>query len=319
MCPILMATGLDDIASIRRAYEAGATDFIAKPINWVILSHRIRYMLRASRGFEDLRQSERRLLAAKEAAEAADRAKTEFLANMSHELRTPLNAIIGFSSILSDCTFGPLSVRYVEYAKLICQSGGHLLSIINDILEIAKAEANRLTLAEDEVNIPDVVALSTRIIEEMARKAQVEFSTAIADGLPTLYADTGKLRQILINLMSNAVKFTPSGGAVTLRVVRDPDGVVFHIEDTGIGIAPDKIPIALAPFGQVDSGLARKYDGIGLGLPLTKRLIELHCGTMEIASEPGTGTVVSARFPASRIFRDPLVPSVKRSGDEWTR
>jgi signal transduction histidine kinase len=314
--PILMATGLDDVASIRRAYEAGATDFIAKPINWVILSHRIRYMLRASRAFAELRLNQQHLLAAKEAAEVADRAKTEFLANMSHELRTPLNAIIGFSSILSDCTFGPLSVRYVEYAKLICDSGGHLLSIINDILEIAKAEASHLTLAEEEVDIAAIAALGSRMIEEMARKAEIDFHLAIADGLPTLYADPDKLRRILSNLLSNAVKFTPSGGAVTLWATCDAEGLVFRIEDTGIGIPPDKIAIALAPFGQVDGGLARKYDGVGLGLPLTKRLVELHGGTLEIASAPGQGTVVSARFPPSRICRGAVAPSARRLADE---
>jgi response regulator RpfG family c-di-GMP phosphodiesterase len=132
--PILMATGLDDVPSITKAYEAGATDFISKPINWVVLGHRVRYMLRASHAFDELRQNRDRLITAKDEAEAASRAKTEFLANMGHELRTPLNAIIGFATILRDGTFGPLSAKYVEYATAIADSGGHLLAVINEII-----------------------------------------------------------------------------------------------------------------------------------------------------------------------------------------
>ena len=179
---------------------------------------------------------------------------------------------------------------------MICQSGAHLLQIINDILEIAKGRGNRLTLAEDEVNIPDVVALSTRIIEEMARKAQVEFSTAIADGLADALC---RYRQAAPDPDQSHVErgqVHAVGRRVTLRVVRDPDGVVFHIEDTGIGIAPDKIPIALAPFGQVDSGLAREIDASGWASAdqASHRAAWRHDGDRE---RPGKGTVVSARFP----------------------
>src|SRR5437016_12042583 len=147
--PIVVATSLDDVPSIAQAYDAGATDFIPKPINWLVLNHRVRYILRASRAFEDLRRNQERLIAAKEAAEAANRAKSEFLANMSHELRTPLNAIIGFSGMMSDRMFGPLSERYLEYADIIGASGRHLLAIITDILDLAKAEADRLLLSEE--------------------------------------------------------------------------------------------------------------------------------------------------------------------------
>ena len=308
--PILMATGLDDLPSITKAYEVGATDFISKPINWPILSHRVRYMLRASRAFEELRQSQERLLAAKEGAEAANRAKSEFLANMSHELRTPLNAIIGFATIMRDGMFGSLSAKYVEYATAIADAGTHLVAIISDILDIARAESNRLVLVEEQVEIARAVAFSIGTIEEMARNANVDYSADLPADLPKFFGDAAKLRQILINLLSNAVKFTPAGGDVRLRVAREAkDGLAFSVIDSGIGIAADQIPVALAPFGQVDNGLARKYQGVGLGLPLAKRLVELHGGSLEIASQPGKGTAVTARFPGRAISDPAGVPS----------
>jgi signal transduction histidine kinase len=299
--PILIATGLDDSPSIAKAYDAGATDFISKPLNWLILNHRIRYMLRAARAFNELRQNQERLLTAKEEAEAANRAKSEFLTNMSHELRTPLNAIIGFSSMMRDGMAGPLGGQYLEYAKIIVDSGSHLLAVINDILDIARAEAGRLNLSEEEVDIAGVVALSASMIRSLAEKAEVECSFDVADDLPLFWGDPTKLRQILINLLSNAIKFTPAGGKVRLTAKQEPEGgVSFCIEDTGIGIPADKMAVALAPFGQVESSLARQYDGVGLGLPLTKRLLELHDGTLEIVSEPGKGTGVTAHLPPRR-------------------
>jgi signal transduction histidine kinase len=237
--PILIATGLDDLPSIAKAYDAGATDFISKPLNWLILNHRIRYMLRAARAFNELRQNQQRLLTAKEEAEAANRAKSEFLTNMNHELRTPLNAIIGFSSMMRDGMAGPLGGQYLEYTKIIADSGSHLLAIINDILDIARAEAGRLTLSEEEVDI--AVALSASMIHGLAEKAEVECSFDVADDLPLFWGDPTKLRQILINLLSNAIKFTPAGGKVRLTAKQEPEGgVSFCIEDTGIGIAADR-------------------------------------------------------------------------------
>ena len=300
--PIVVATGLDDLPSIARAYDAGATDFIPKPVNWLVLNHRVRYILRASRAFQELHRNQAGLIAAKEAAEAASRSKSEFLANMSHELRTPLNAIIGFSGMMSDRMFGPLNERYVEYAGLIGDSGRHLLAIINDVLDLARADANRLVLAEEEVEIGEIVSLSSRIVQELAAKAAVDFVTEIEDFLPKVRGDTAKLTQILVNLLSNAIKFTPAGGRVSLKIARNPrDGLTFRVADTGIGMSADQIPVALSPFGQVVSGLSRKHEGVGLGLPLTKRLIELHEGTIEITSEPGKGTVVDFHLPKERV------------------
>jgi signal transduction histidine kinase len=305
--PILMATGLDDHRSIAIAYEAGATDFISKPLNWLILNHRIRYMLRAAAAFADLRQNQSRLIAAKEAAEAADKAKSDFLANMSHELRTPLNAIIGFSGIMRDALLGPIDPQYADYARIIGDSGSHLLAIINDILDLAKSEAQGLELAESQVDIAAVAGFSLDMVADMAEKQQVACSSALASDLPAFWGDGKKLRQILINLLSNAIKFTPAGGSVRLFAGREGEsGLVLSVADSGIGIPAGKIAVALAPFGQVDASLARKYEGVGLGLPLTKRLVELHGGTLEIASVPGVGTTVTARFPRERFpFEQP--------------
>ena len=303
--PIVVATSLDDLPSIARAYDAGATDFVPKPINWLVLNHRIRYILRASRAFEDLRRNQERLIAAKEAAEAANRAKSEFLANMSHELRTPLNAIIGFSGMMSDRMFGPLNARYLDYANIIGSSGKHLLAIITDILDLAQADADKLMLAEERVNLSEVVELGSSIVQDMARRAQIDFRNEIEGPLPTVLGDPAKLTQILVNLLSNAIKFTEPGGKVRLKVVRPAQrGITFRVEDTGVGMSAEQIPIALTPFGQIESNLTRKHDGVGLGLPLTKRLIELHGGTIEIRSEPGTGTVVSAHLPEERLCQE---------------
>ena len=300
--PILMATGLDDSGSIARAFEVGATDFIAKPLNWLMLSQRIRYMLRAAHAFYELRQNEMRLVTAKNAAEAASRAKSEFLANMSHELRTPLNAIIGFASIIQQGIRGPLDQRYVEDATIIANSGTHLLAIINDILDIAKAEAQSLELSEDLVDVAETVRFSTDMVAEMARSGAVTCGYEVEPDLPAFWGDGKKLRQVLINLLSNAIKFTPPDGQVMLHASREADGgAAIRIADTGIGIAPEQMSVALAPFGQVDASLARKYEGVGLGLPLSKRLVEMHGGTLDIESELGKGTTVVVRFPASRF------------------
>jgi signal transduction histidine kinase len=298
--PIVMATSRDDVASIARAYDAGATDFIPKPINWLVLNHRIRYILRASRAFEELRRNQDRLIAAKEAAEEASRSKSAFLANMSHELRTPLNAIIGFSGMMSDRLFGPLSDKYAEYASIIGDSGKHLLAIINDILDLAKADADRLVVDQEPIDIARVAVLSSRLVEGMAQKAGIEFASNIEAGLPVILGDTAKLTQVLVNLLSNAIKFTPEGGFVRLTISRGVNGgVLFQVRDTGIGMSAEQLPIAFSPFGQVENGLNRKYDGVGLGLPLTRRLVELHGGTIDIASELGHGTVVSVYLPPS--------------------
>lgn len=245
------------------------------------------------------------LEAAKQRAEAANEAKSRFLGTMSHELRTPLNAIIGFSEMIKEESLGPIgSARYLEYAGDINQSGQHLLDLINDILDLSKVEAGMDELREDEVSVPDINRSVLKLVAQRAEKGGVTLDWAFPDDLPALYADERKLKQILINLMTNAIKFTEPGGTVTLKTWCHMDtGVVFQIIDTGIGIAPEDIPMALSRFGQVDGDLNRKFEGTGLGLPLTKALVEMHGGSLDLQSEIGVGTTVTVRLPAARIVR----------------
>jgi signal transduction histidine kinase len=246
------------------------------------------------------------LYAAKVRAEDASRAKSEFLANVSHELRTPLNAIIGFSSIIMNQLFGAIgSDKYREYAQDINDSGVHLLDIINDILDLSKAEAGKLTLSFEEVNVARAIRKCITLISERANEHQIRITTEIPETLPPLYADNVRFIQIILNVLSNAVKFTNPGGKVHIavklhRTEASVMGCTISIEDTGIGMSADEIEVAFQSFGQIDSGLNRKYEGTGLGLPLTKKLIELHHGEIEVQSERGKGTKVSLYFPAEQ-------------------
>jgi len=243
---------------------------------------------------------------AKESAEVASRTKSEFLANISHELRTPLNAIIGFSEMIRNEVFGPTGdKRYKEYAADIHASGSHLLELINDILDLSKIEAGKLELHDDEVDVAQLIEDCARLIRGRAVDRTLAIETDVPPHLPSVWGDQRKLKQILINLMSNAVKFTQDGGSVVVSA-RAAEGRPFEIvvSDTGIGIAPEDLATALAPFGQVDSALNRKYQGTGLGLPLTKSLVELHGGRLELESAVGVGTNVTIRLSASRIIEN---------------
>ena len=247
------------------------------------------------------------MLAAMKEVEIANRTKSEFLANMSHELRTPLNAIIGFSEIIKDETFGPVgSTKYRDYADDINESGQHLLALINDILDLSKVESGADELDEENIDIPEIANAIMKLVMGLARTGNVELELDVSDDIPLLHADERKVKQILLNLLSNAIKFTPGGGKVTLNIwSRAESGYVFQVLDTGVGIAFEDIPKALAPFQQIDSGLNRRHKGTGLGLPLTKSLIELHGGYLDLQSEVGVGTTVTVRFPAERVVPSP--------------
>ncbi len=251
------------------------------------------------------------MLKALEAASTSNQAKSQFLATMSHELRTPLNAIIGFSEILATEFFGPLgNPRYKDYAKDVKDSGLHLLSLINDILDFSKVDAGHLQLDNENVALDQVIEESLRMIRQQASHQEINLKTDIADHLPLVICDHRRIRQVLLNLLSNATKFTPAGGLVTVSARFDGERVSLRVADTGIGIADKDIPLAMERFGQIDSSLNRKYEGTGLGLPLSKRLVELHEGTLTLESELGVGTTVTVTFPANRTVPQQMIEAV---------
>lgn len=244
------------------------------------------------------------------AAESASRAKSQFLANVSHELRTPLNAIIGFSAMLSNEQFGPLgNPKYVEYASDIQDSGKHLLDVINDILDLTKAEAGKLSVSFASLNLAKIIEKALRIVAGHAYERKVDIYTDIPEKMPKIIADPVRLVQILLNLLSNAIKFSHEGGKITVRARAESarQGVHYFtitIEDQGIGMSEADIRKAFSTFNQADAGLNRKYEGAGLGLPLTKRLVDLHHGKIKIESQHGEGTIVTVRLTSDPSLLD---------------
>ncbi|TWA79177.1 PAS domain S-box-containing protein [Azospirillum brasilense] len=252
------------------------------------------------------KRSESDLIAAKEAAESADRAKSTFLQVMSHELRTPLNAVIGFAQVIEMRLLGAAEVdRYIDYAGSIRQSGEHLLAIIDDILDITTIEAGGLRLNETPVEPSALVGEALNLVAIQSGKRGVPIHIDLEDGLPTLTGDALRLRQVLVNLLSNAVKFSNPGEPALIRARRGSDGgLELSVTDTGIGIAAEDLPKAMTPFVQVDQSMARRYEGMGLGLSISKRLVEAHGGTLRIASVPGQGTTVTVALPPGRVMAD---------------
>jgi len=228
--------------------------------------------------------------------ERADQMKSEFLANMSHELRTPLNAIIGFSELLQEQFYGPLNTEQDEYLTNIRTAGEHLLGLINDILDLSKIEAGRMELDLEEVDLPQVLASSITIVKEKAHNNGIHLSVDAGD-TGAITADARKLKQIIFNLLSNAVKFTPSGGAVNLTAHTEGATVAIAVTDTGAGIGPEDQQKLFREFTQVDGSLSRRHEGTGLGLALTKRLVELHHGTIAVHSVLGAGSTFTVRLP----------------------
>jgi len=252
------------------------------------------------------KQANKAMFAAIKNAEIANRAKSELMANMSHELRTPLNAIIGFSDSISGEIFGPIgNDKYHEYINDIHNSGQHLLELINDILDVSAIEADALELHEETINLSTVIEASVHLIRPLAEKGQVSVSVAVEPEAPLIYADERRVKQVMINLLSNAIKFSPKGEQVSVNVRLTEEGsLTIAVADTGVGMDEEEVDKALSVFGQVDSGLNRKHEGSGLGLPLTKGLVERHGGTLEVKSKKDHGTLIMVTFPKERVARN---------------
>lgn len=301
--PLCVATARKpDMDLVLNAFRRGASDFLVKDNTpsevTAVLDRCFKKHERqqpGDAGIEVLRR-------AKEAAEAASRAKTEFLATVSHELRTPLNAIIGFSELMIRGVLGPIdNPQYCEYLDDIHQSGTHLLSIINDILDFSKAEASKLELHESEVDVGQVVIALTRLLGPRARDAGLVLDDRISPELPHLWCDERKLKQMLLNLLTNAVKFTPRGGNIEVDASCDKTGMTISVRDTGIGIAKSDLVRVLQPFVQADNELSRRHEGTGLGLTLVNSMITMHGGRFRLESEVGSGTTAILNFPPERV------------------
>ena len=248
-----------------------------------------------------LKRIENELRSAKAEAEYANLAKTEFLANMSHELRTPLNSIIGFTDILINRRFGRDDPRYDSYLKDVNDAGRDLLRLINDVIDISRIERGMLVLSERNVDVPRLMTACYRLVLGRAHEAQVHIDLDLPKNFPALYADELRVKQTLLNILGNAIKFTPEKGKIDFSATVEADGgITFTVKDTGIGIRPEDFSKALSVFGQADGSLARPHEGAGLGLPLSKNLMELHGGELKLESIPGTGTTVLLRFPKNR-------------------
>jgi two-component system cell cycle sensor histidine kinase PleC len=283
-----------DITAIKRQ-EAALTD------NKVALEKTVRDLEASRRKLQDqarqLVDLAEKYAAEKTRAETANRSKSEFLANMSHELRTPLNAIIGFSEMMESGIFGPLgSPKYQEYTTDIRSSGQHLLELINDILDMSKIEAGRMTLEMQNIDLAPVVTESLRLVSGRADIASVRIHNSVTS-LPGIDADKRAIKQVLLNLLSNAIKFTPAGGEIFVDAENHKDGLTISVRDTGIGIPASALPKIGRPFEQVESQHSKKHKGTGLGLALSRSLVEMHGGTLTIASTEGVGTTVSFTLP----------------------
>ncbi|MGZ8366808.1 MAG: ATP-binding protein [Nitrospira sp.] len=309
--PVLIMTGLEDYQSITQAYDVGATDFIVKPINVLLLGHRVRYMLRASQAMRDLRDSQSKLMEARDAALEGARLKSEFLATISHEIRTPMNGIIGMDELLLDMDLTPDQRDCAETIKL---SAAALLEIVNDILDFSALDAGRVMLSREKFLLSRVVDEQMTLYRHRAREKGILLSQDIASTVPAeLWGDSARLARLLSVLLSNAVKFTEHG-EVRLFIEPAPrligenpasgpsaTRIRFSVMDTGIGIDTADAQRVFHPFVQADGSYRRKYGGSGLGLALANQLVELMGGTIDLESQPGKGSRFWFDLPLTRV------------------
>jgi len=300
--PLILLTGSTDPTIDFTALEAGAADYIdKKDLSSRLLERSIRYAYAQFIIEQRLRRSEMAMREAKEQAEYANAAKSQFLAHMSHELRTPLNAIIGFSELMRDQVMGPVgNERYVPYVNDIYVSGQHLLTLINDILDLSKVESGQMEYHPEPVNVRDLVEETIQVVREKARAANLSLVVNL-DGNCAIIVDRRAFKQVILNLLSNSIKFTPDGGRITVSMELSVPMPTLSVSDTGVGIPEEKLGSVLEPFGQAAQELYIAEAGTGLGLAIVKSMVDAHDGTLRIDSVEGRGTTVSIMLPARRV------------------